>query len=156
MHSEIRHQVSIFLWSVNCINISQLKLGVIDCNLLLGGISGIKPSFMLCAELKIQRERKGCTHIAQDMMRIKLRDRLKRQCPLSPRIQKLLINKSYHSTIYTKIISMFLSLSEVAVFISNIFNYRIDLSSLDSHQQWISHVLSCFNVLTCGTFRVIG
>ena len=119
MHSEIRHQISIFLWSVNCINISQLKLGVIDCNLLLGGISGIKPSFIPCAELKIQRGRKGCTHIVQGMMRIKLRERLKRQCSLSPRIQKLLINKFYHSATYTKIISMFLFLSEVAVFISN-------------------------------------
>ena len=41
--------------------------------------------------------------------------------PLSRRIQKILINKSYHNATDTKVISLFLFFSEVAVFFSDYF-----------------------------------
>lgn len=84
-------------------------------------MSGIKPSFIASVGLEIQRVRRRCTHIAQGMMRKKLREKLETKNPLSQRIQKILINKSYHNATDTKVISLFLFLSEVAVFFSDYF-----------------------------------
>ena len=79
-------------------------------------------------------------------MKTKLRELLKGKYHLSPRIQNLFINKSYDNVTDTKIISLLLFLSEVAVFVSDISYYKTDLSSLDSQQKWISHASSCFGI----------